>query len=154
MTPQVGQLAPAFSARSDDGQQLELSALRGHWVVLYFYPKASTPGCSIEAQRFEQALPEFERAGAVVVGVSTDTEASQAKFRDQCSLHFPLLPDGDKTISRAYGVLGGLTGLLGVAARQTFLIDPQGTLVHHWKTVNPASHATEVLRVLHEKQKS
>lgn len=123
-------------------------------MVLYFYPKASTPGCSIEAQRFEQALPEFERAGAVVVGVSTDTEASQAKFRDQCRLSFPLLPDGDKAISRAYGVLGGLTGLLGVAARQTFLIDPRGTLVHHWKTVNPASHAAEVLRVLHEKQRS
>lgn len=154
MTPQVGQPAPAFDARSDDGQHIASSALRGRWVVLYFYPKASTPGCSIEAQRFEQALPEFERAGAVVVGVSTDTEASQAKFRDQCRLSFPLLPDGDKTISRAYGVLGGLTGLLGVAARQTFLIDPQGTLVHHWKTVNPATHAAEVLRVLHEKQRS
>lgn len=154
MTPQVGQPAPAFDAHSDDGQHIASSALRGRWVVLYFYPKASTPGCSIEAQRFEQALPEFERAGAVVVGVSTDTEASQAKFRDQCRLSFPLLPDGDKAISRAYGVLGGLTGLLGVAARQTFLIDPQGTLVHHWKTVNPASHAAEVLRVLHEKQRS
>ena len=153
MSPQVGQPAPAFSARSDDGQQLDLGALRGRWVVLYFYPKASTPGCSIEAQRFEQALPEFERAGAVVAGVSTDTEASQAKFRDQCQLSFPLLPDGDKTISRAYGVLGGLTGLLGVAARQTFLIDPQGTLAHHWKTVNPVSHAADVLRVLQEKQK-
>lgn len=154
MTLQVGQPAPTFSARSDDGQPIDLTSLRGQWVVLYFYPKASTPGCSIEAQRFEQALPEFEQAGAVVVGVSTDTEASQAKFRDQCSLSFPLLPDGDKTISRAYGVLGGLTGLLGVAARQTFLIDPQGTLAHHWKTVHPASHAPEVLRVLHEKQKN
>ncbi|RJF73637.1 peroxiredoxin [Deinococcus cavernae] len=154
MTPRVGQPAPPFQARSDDGQILDLTALRGRWVVLYFYPKASTPGCSIEAQRFEQALPEFERSGAAVVGVSTDTEASQAKFRDQCQLTFPLLPDGDKAICQAYGVLGGLNGLLGVAARQTFLIDPQGILVHHWKSVNPASHAGEVLRVLHEKQQS
>lgn len=154
MSPQVGQPAPPFHALSDDGQSIDLLALRGRWVVLYFYPKASTPGCSIEAQRFEQALPEFGRAGAVVVGVSTDTEASQAKFRDQCNLSFPLLPDGEKTISRAYGVLVGLTGLLGVAARQTFLIDPQGTLAYHWKAVNPANHAAEVLRVLHEKQGS
>lgn len=154
MSPQIGQPAPHFQARSDDGQQLDLNDLRGQWVVLYFYPKASTPGCSIEAQRFEQALPEFERAQARVIGVSTDTEASQARFRDQCGLSFPLLPDGDKAICRAYGVLGGLTGLLGVAGRQTFLIDPQGVLAHHWKSVNPASHAADVLRVLHEKQRS
>lgn len=152
MTPQVGQPAPSIHARSDDGRLIDLKDMRGQWVVLYFYPKAGTPGCSIEAQRFEQALPEFERLNALVVGVSTDTEASQAKFRDQCSLSFPLLPDGDKTIARAYGVLAGLSGLLGVTARQTFLIDPEGKVAHHWKIVNPASHATEVLRMLKEAQ--
>lgn len=150
MTPTAGQPAPAIHARSDNGQLIDLEKLRGQWVVLYFYPKAGTPGCSLEAQRFEQALPEFERLNALVVGVSTDTEASQAKFRDQCYLSFPLLPDGEKTIARAYGVLGGLTGLLGIAARQTFLIDPHGVIAHHWKSVNPSNHATEVLRVLRE----
>lgn len=154
MTPQVGQPAPAFDARSDDGQHIASSALRGRWVVLYFYPKASTPGCSIEAQRFEAALPEFSRLNAAVVGVSTDTEARQAKFRDSCGLSFPLIPDGDRTLARAYGVLGGLTGLLGVSARQTFLIDPRGVLAHHWKSVNPNGHAAEVLRELERQQAS
>ena len=150
MTPQVGQSAPPFHARSDDGRIMDLAALRGQWVVLYFYPRASTPGCTIEAQRFEQALPEFERAGATVIGVSTDTEARQASFRDQCGLSFPLLPDGDKKVARAYGVLGGLVGLLGVAARQTFLIDPSGVLAYHWKSVSPARHAAEVLEKVQE----
>lgn len=152
MSPQVGQPAPPIQARSDDGRTLDLSALRGQWVVLYFYPRAGTPGCSIEAQRFEAALPEFERLNTVVVGVSTDTEARQAKFRDDCQLSFPLLPDHQKTIARAYGVLGGLGALLGVTARQTFLIDPQGNVAHHWRSVNPMHHAADVLRVLQEKQ--
>ena len=128
MSPQVGQPAPAFTARSDDGQPVSLDALRGGWVVLYFYPRAGTPGCSIEAQRFEAALPEFSRLNAAVVGVSTDTEARQAKFRDSCGLSFPLIPDGDRTLARAYGVLGGLTGLLGVSARQSVGIGYSGEL--------------------------
>lgn len=152
MTARVGEFAPAFSATSDDGRRVDLAALRGRWVVLYFYPKASSYGCSIEAQRFEAALPEFERHGASVIGVSTDTEAAQAKFREKCSLSFALLPDGDKSIARAYGVMGGLTGLLGVADRQTFLIDPQGRVAHHWRKVNFARHAAEVLEELTRRQ--
>lgn len=124
MSPRVGQPAPDFDARSDDGRPVRLAELRGYWVVLYFYPRANTPGCSVEARRFEAALPEFERLNATVIGVSTDTEARQASFRDTCSLSFPLIPDGDRAISRAYGVIGGLGGLLGMAARETFLIDP------------------------------
>lgn len=145
----VGQPAPLFSTRSDDGQAVDLAALRGKWVVLYFYPRASTPGCSVEAQRFEQALPEFERAQAQVIGVSTDTEARQAQFREKCSLSFPLLPDSDKRIAKEYGVLGGVTGLLGMTQRQTFLIDPAGNLAHIWQKVSPLSHAAEVLARLH-----
>ena len=124
--------------------------MRGRWVVLYFYPRAGTPGCSVEAQRFEEALPEFGRLGAEVIGVSTDTEAQQARFRERCGLSFPLLPDGDHTVARAYGVIGGVGGLLGLASRQTFLIDPAGQLAFHWKRVNPLGHAAEVLRVLAE----
>lgn len=148
MAAEIGQMAPALTARSDDGREILIPDPQGRWTVLYFYPRASTPGCSLEARHFEQALPEFERLGAQVVGVSTDTEASQAKFRDGCGLSFALLPDGDKSICRAYGVLGGLGGMLGLAARQTFLIDPAGKVAHHWKQVSPAGHAAEVLRVL------
>ncbi|MFC4427555.1 peroxiredoxin [Deinococcus navajonensis] len=148
MSLQVGHPAPLFEARSDDGRPVSLTGLRGQWVVLYFYPRASTPGCSIEAQRFESALPEFERLGATVVGVSTDTEARQAKFRDSCGLSFPLIPDGEKTLARRYGVISGLGGLLGLAARETFLIDPAGVLAHRWRSVNPHTHTAEVLTEL------
>ena len=150
MSIRIGEAVPDFVARSDDGQQLSLSGLNGQWAVLYFYPRASTPGCSIEAQRFEQALPEFRRLNAQVIGVSTDTEARQAKFREKCDLSFPLIPDGDKVIGRAYGVLGGVSGLLNLAQRQTFLIDPQGKLAWHWKVSNPGTHAGEVLAKLAE----
>lgn len=150
MSPRVGQPAPDFDTRSDDGQPVRLADLRGRWVVLYFYPRASTPGCSVEAQRFEAALPEFERLNAAVIGVSTDTEARQAKFRESCGLSFPLIPDGDRALCRAYGVMGGLGGLMGLAGRQTFLIDPEGKVAHHWRTVNPASHAADVLRYLRQ----
>ncbi|WP_407570766.1 peroxiredoxin [Deinococcus altitudinis] len=150
MSIRIGEAVPDFAARSDDGQQLSLSGLNGQWAVLYFYPRASTPGCSIEAQRFEQALPEFRRMNAQVIGVSTDTEARQAKFREKCDLSFPLIPDGDKVIGRAYGVLGGVSGLLNLAQRQTFLIDPQGKLAWHWKVSNPGTHAGEVLAKLAE----
>ena len=150
MTLTPGQMAPAFSALSDNGEQISLEGLRGSWAVLYFYPKAGTPGCSIEAQRFEASLPEFARLGARVIGVSTDTEAAQAKMREKCSLSFPLLPDSKKEIARAYGVIGGLTGLFGVADRQTFLIDPQGKLAFHWKKVNPMNPAKDVLDKLEQ----
>lgn len=150
MSPRVGQPAPDFDTRSDDGQPVRLADLRGRWVVLYFYPRANTPGCSVEAQRFEAALPEFERLNATVIGVSTDTEARQAKFRESCDLSFPMIPDGDRALCRAYGVMGGLGGLMGLAGRQTFLIDPEGKVAHHWRTVNPASHAADVVRYLRQ----
>lgn len=145
MSVQVGQPAPEFHARTEDGQHLALADLRGQWVVLYFYPRANTPGCSLEAQAFQASLEDFGARNAAVVGVSTDTEARQAAFRDRCGLAFPLIPDGEKVLARQYGVLGGLSGLLGVASRQTFLIDPEGVLRWHWRFVNPAGHAREVL---------
>ena len=146
----LGLPAPDFSATADDGATISLSSLRGSWAVLYFYPKDNTPGCSIEANKFEQALPEFTALGATVIGVSTDSSASHTKFRESCNLTFPLLPDTDKAISKAYGVLGGLTGSLGVADRQTFLIDPEGKVAQHWKRVNPMTHAVEVKRELED----
>ena len=150
MSPRIGEPAPDFAARSDDGQQVSLAGLRGTWAVLYFYPRAGTPGCSIEAQRFEAALPAFRHLNARVIGVSTDTEARQARFREKCELSFPMIPDGDKAVGRAYGVLGGLSGLLNLSQRQTFLIGPDGRLAWHWKVSNPGTHAGEVLAKLAE----
>ena len=109
-------------------------------------------GCSVEAQRFEAALPEFERLGADVIGVSTDTEARQASFRDTCTLSYPLLPDSDRSVCRAYGVMGGLSGLLGMAARETFLIDPQGQVAGHYRSANPGAHASAALSDLERLQ--
>jgi thioredoxin-dependent peroxiredoxin len=150
----IGEPAPAFSAQDDNGNLVTLEGLRGSWVVLYFYPKDNTPGCSIEAQKFEQALPELKALGAVVIGVSTDSSASHEKFRESCGLSFPLLADTDKAIGKTYGVIGGLTGLLGLADRQTFLIDPDGKLAHHWKRVNPMMHAVEVTQELEARVKA
>lgn len=152
MRPRIGDPAPDFEKRSDDGRLIRLADLRGRWVVLFFYPRASSLGCSVEAQRFEAAVPAFEGLGAEVIGVSTDTEARQASFRDSCTLSFPLLPDSDRSVCRAYGVMGGLGGLLGVAARETFLIDPQGTLAGHYRSANPGAHASAALSDLQRLQ--
>ncbi|PIG99815.1 peroxiredoxin [Deinococcus sp. UR1] len=148
MSLQVGQPAPDFTRRSDDGRTVSLQARRGQWTVLYFYPRASSAGCSIEAQRFEAALPEFERHGAQVIGVSTDTEARQARFRDTCSLTFPMIPDSDRSLAQAYGVIGGLSGLLGMTGRATFLIDPHGTVTWIHRSANPMTHVTGALKEL------
>jgi thioredoxin-dependent peroxiredoxin len=148
----ISEPVPNFSATSDNGQIISLEKLRGEWVILYFYPKDSSLGCSIEAQRFEQSLPEFVKRNAQVIGVSTGSSVSQTKFREKCNLTFPLLPDTDKSIAKAYGVINGFMALLGNADRQTFLIDPNGNLAHHWKFVNPLSHATEVLQILEKHQ--
>jgi peroxiredoxin Q/BCP len=145
-----GQQVPDFSGLSDDGQSIHLRDLADSWVVLYFYPKASSPGCSIEAKQFEDLLPAFGALGAKVLGVSTDTEAAQAHFRQRCALSFPLLPDSDRSIARSFGVLRGLGGWLGMAARQTFLIAPGNRLARHWPLVNPNRHAQEVLQALKE----
>ncbi|GEM45139.1 peroxiredoxin [Deinococcus cellulosilyticus] len=148
MALHVGDPAPPFSATSDQGQTLDLEALRGKWVLLFFYPKAGSRGCSVEARGFETLLPDFERLNTQVIGISTDTEAHQAKFRQGCTLHFPLIPDSDKKICTKYGVLGLLSVLTGQADRQTFLIDPEGKVARHWRFVNPFSHASEVLEQL------
>ncbi len=148
MSLEIGQPAPEFSGTDDTGKVISRSSLLGRWVVLYFYPKDNTPGCSIEANKFEQILPELNALGAEVIGVSTDSGTSHAKFREKCGLSFPLLADTDKSIGKAYGVLGGLMGMIGIAARETFLIDPQGNLAQHWKMVNPMTHALEVKQAL------
>ncbi len=118
----VGDLAPEFEAPNQDGTPFRLASLRGSPVVLYFYPRADTPGCTIEAKGFEQHLGEFTAAGVKVVGVSIDDCPAQKAFARKYGLTFPLIADAQKEVAGRYGVLGPS----GTARRVTFLIDPSG----------------------------
>jgi peroxiredoxin Q/BCP len=146
-----GTEAPDFELRSDAGEAVKLSDLRGRPVVLYFYPKDDTPGCTTQACGIRDAYGEFERAGAVVLGVSPDSEASHVKFRDKYELPFTLLADPDHEVAELYGVWGekkymGRT-YLGVT-RSTFVIAEDGTVKRVMHNVKPDTHADDVLAVL------
>lgn len=143
-TPQTGQSAPAVTLPSQDGSNVSLKDFRGKWVVLYFYPKDNTPGCTIEAHNFQRDLTKYEAQNAVIVGVSVDSADSHKDFCAKQSLTFKLLADTDKKVSADYGSLRPN----GVAARNTFLIDPQGKVAKVWTGVNPAQHSEEVLTAL------
>jgi len=121
----VGELAPDFEAPNQDGTSVKLSGMRGHPVVLYFYPKADTPGCTIEAKGFRDHMPEFAAKNVRVVGVSTDDCADQKKFAEKYGLNFTLIADDSKAVAGKYGVLGDS----GHARRVSFLIDPHGKVV-------------------------
>lgn len=148
--PQVGQQAPAVSLPSQDGSQVSVSDFRGKWVVLYFYPKDNTPGCTIEAHNFQRDLAKYEQADAVIVGVSVDSPDSHKDFCAKQGLTFKLLADTDKKVVEAYG---SLRSNAPVAARNTFLIDPQGKIAKVWTGVNPANHSEEVLAAIAELSK-
>jgi thioredoxin-dependent peroxiredoxin len=146
-----GQAAPEFELPTDRGDTVSLRSLRGKPVVLYFYPKDDTPGCAAQACGIRDAWGEFERAGAVVLGVSPDDETSHAKFRDKYELPFPLLADTDHSVADAYGVWGekrmyGKT-YMGIE-RSTFVIDADGTVARVFRKVKPDTHADDVLAAL------
>jgi peroxiredoxin Q/BCP len=146
-----GNPAPDFTLQSDAGETVTLSGLRGKQVVLYFYPKDDTPGCTTQACGIRDAYDEFERAGAVVFGVSPDSEASHVKFRNKYDLPFNLLADTGHKVAELYGVWGekkymGRT-YLGVS-RSTFVIAEDGTVKSVMHDVKPANHADDVLAVL------
>ena len=146
-----GKPAPDFELPSDTGDTIKLSDLRGKPVVLYFYPKDDTPGCTAQACGIRDAYGEFEREGAVVLGVSADDESSHTKFRSKYDLPFALLADTDHTVSEAYGVWGEKTFMgkkyLGIS-RWTFVIAEDGTVRKVLPDVKPAEHADDVLAVL------
>jgi peroxiredoxin Q/BCP len=150
--PEAGQPAPNFSLPSQDGTPVSLSDFKGKWVVLYFYPKDNTPGCTIEAHNFQRDLPKYEQDGAVVVGVSVDSPDSHKGFCAKQGLTFKLLADTDKKVVEEYGSLKNM-GVMTLAARNTFLIDPQGKIVKVWTGVDPAHHSEEVLAELSSEQK-
>ena len=147
--PAVGTVAPDFTLSSQEGKKVSLHDYRGQWVVLYFYPKDMTTGCTIEAHNFQQDLSKYEQHNAVIVGVSVDNADSHQQFCTKESLTFRLLADTDKKVVDQYGSLG--PG--GMASRNTFLIDPSGKIAQVWTKVSPGKHSEEVLAALAEKQK-
>lgn len=143
--PQVGQQAPEVSLPSQDGTQISLKDYRGKWVVLYFYPKDMTQGCTIEAHNFQRDLAKYQEANAVILGVSVDSTDSHKEFCTKESLTFKLLADTDKKVVEEYGSLRNPPGM---ALRNTFLIDPQGKIAKVWTGVKPQQHSEEVLAAL------
>lgn len=144
---EAGQPAPSFSAQADDGHVVTLESLRGRYVVLYFYPKDDTPGCTTEACELRDAFPRFSSADATIIGVSPDSVASHVKFKKKFSLPFTLLADTNHAIAEAYEVwkeksMYGRT-YMGIE-RSTFLIDPTGILTHVWRKVKAEGHAAQV----------
>jgi peroxiredoxin Q/BCP len=145
--PGVGSVAQDFTLPSQDGTQVKLSALHGSWVVLYFYPKDKTSGCTLEAHNFAQDQAEYTRRKAIVLGVSVDSVDSHKEFCTQEGLTFKLLADTEKKVSAAYGSLNNLI-VTKLAARHTFIIDPQGKIARVFADVKPATHSREVLAAL------
>ncbi len=150
--PQVGQAAPDFSLPSQDGTPVSLKEFRGKWVVLYFYPKDNTPGCTVEAHNFQQDLPKYEALNAVILGVSVDSSDSHKDFCAKQGLTFKLAADTDKKVVEEYGSLKEMMGMK-LASRNTFLVDPEGKIAKEWIGVNPAHHSAEVLAALAELEK-
>lgn len=151
-TPVVGSIAPDFSLPSQDGSTVSLKDLRGKWVVLYFYPKDFTSGCTMEAHNFQRDGEQYAQRDAVVLGISVDSADSHKKFCAKEGLNFKLLSDTHKRVSNDYGSLMNL-GVVKIAARHTFIIDPAGKIVRVYTSVNPEKHSREVLVALGELKK-
>ena len=145
--PAVGQDAPTFTLPSQDGTQISLDSFKGKWVVLYFYPKDMTTGCTIEAHNFQRDQEKYTKENAVILGVSVDSTDSHKQFCTKENLTFRLLADPDKKVVQAYGSLGNF-GPMVIAKRNTFLIDPTGKIVKVWTGVKPDTHSEEVLAEL------
>ncbi|HOK90339.1 MAG TPA: thioredoxin-dependent thiol peroxidase [Candidatus Hydrogenedentes bacterium] len=151
--PEVGSQAPDFNLPSSRGENVSLGKFRGKIVVLYFYPKDNTPGCTIEANEFQAAMPAFEAVGAVVLGVSPDSVASHCKFAEKFGLNFHLLADEDHKIAEAYGawVQKNMYGKVSWGIqRSTFLIDREGRVARVWPKVKAEGHAAEVLEAVRQ----
>jgi peroxiredoxin Q/BCP len=143
--PQVGQMAPDFTLPSQDGSKVSLHDFRGKWVVLYFYPKDGTSGCTLEAHNFQRDIAKYQQLNAEIVGVSVDSADSHKDFCAKQGLHFKLLADTEKKVSEAYD---SLMMIVHFSNRNTFLISPDGKIAKIWKGVSPANHSEEVLTTL------
>ncbi len=152
--PATGSIAPAFALADQAGQVHRLADYQGKWVVLYFYPKDGTPGCTTEACEFRDNIFAFRDLGVVVLGISLDDVGSHAKFAAEQHLPFPLLADSDKKTAQAYGVLSSLAGLVSYSKRETFVIDPKGRIARHYADVDPKTHSKALLADIRQLQGS
>lgn len=150
--PAAGQKAPTFTLPSQEGKPVSLKSYHGKWVVLYFYPKDMTTGCTIEAHNFQRDLSKYEAENAVILGVSVDTVDSHKQFCTKDGLTFHLLADPEHKVVDEYGSLGHF-GQMTIANRNTFLIDPKGNIVKVWTKVDPKVHSDEVLAALQQAKK-
>ncbi|MBE8966725.1 MULTISPECIES: peroxiredoxin [unclassified Nostoc] len=139
----VGTDAPAFTAKDTNGNTVSLSDFAGKTVVLYFYPKDDTPGCTKQACSFRDAQSQYQGKDIVILGVSADDEVSHQAFTQKYNLNFPLLADSDKSLIKAFDVDGG-----GYAKRVTYVIDPSGKITHVDANVNTSNHASDILAAL------
>src|SRR5919109_1051851 len=151
--PEVGKPAPDFSLTTGDGSQVSLKDYRGKWVVLYFYPKDFTSGCTMEARNFQRDLSKYEETGVAILGVSVDTAQSHKEFCAKEGLNFKLLADPDAKVSTEYGSVMDYKGQK-LAARDTFIINPKGEIAKVYTGVKPADHSEQVLKDLAELKKS
>ena len=151
--PEVGKPAPDFSLTTGDGSQVSLKDYRGKWVVLYFYPKDFTSGCTLEAHNFQRDIAKYGDVGAVILGVSVDTAQSHKDFCSKEGLNFKLLADPDAKVSTEYGSVMDYKGQK-LAARNTFIINPDGEVEKVYTGVKPAEHSDQVLKDLAELKKS
>jgi thioredoxin-dependent peroxiredoxin len=143
--PKVGQAAPAFKLQDQAGKWHSLADYKGKWVAMYFYPKDDTPGCTTQACSFRDNVFAFNKEGAVILGVSVDDVASHKEFAEKHGLPFTLLADADKAVSKRYGVLRTYMGVMEMARRDTFIIDPEGRIAKHYESVKPEGHSELVL---------
>jgi len=151
--PQVGAAAPAVTLPSNDGRQVSLNDYKGKWVVLYFYPKDFTSGCTLEAQNFQRDLAKYQNASAIILGVSVDNAESHKNFCAKEGLNFKLLADTDAKVSEAYGSVKDYDGKK-MSARNTFIISPEGKIAKVFTGVKPQTHSEEILQALAELKKS
>ena len=151
-TPAVGTPAPDFTLSSQEGNQVSLKDFHGKWVVLYFYPKDFTTGCTIEAHNFQRDEAEYAKRGIVILGVSVDSVDSHKQFCAKEGLNFKLLADTDKKVSATYGSLMNM-GVMKIAARHTFIINPEGKIVKVYTSVDPNKHSEEVLAAFDQMQR-
>jgi peroxiredoxin Q/BCP len=151
--PEVGKPAPEFSLTTGDGSQVSLKDYHGKWVVLYFYPKDFTSGCTLEAHNFQRDLSKYSDAGVVILGVSVDTAQSHKDFCAKEGLNFKLLADPDAKVSTEYGSVMDYKGQK-LAARNTFIINPDGDIAKVYTGVKPAEHSEQVLKDLADLKKS
>ena len=143
-TPKIGDKAPDFNLPNASGELVNLASYKGNWVVLYFYPKDDTPGCTKEACTFRDDLHKLEKLGAKVVGVSVDDGKSHAEFAQKYKLPFPLLSDKDGAVANQYGTLSNYV-VFKIAKRYTFLIDPNGVLRKSYLNVDTSRHSQEII---------